>query len=143
VARKLWAAPYGVFASQAFLDRHPEAAGLDHPRRLARLPAIATPPINGWRFVDASGETFTLTPRTLGATVDDLSLGALAVRRGLGVGYLPRGLARRFPDLVELTLSGWRVADRELYALYPAGRQMSPKVRAVIDHALAARAAHQ
>jgi len=143
VARKLWAAPYGVFASPAFLDRHREAVGLDHPRRLARLPAIATPPINGWRFVDAGGETFTFGPRALGATVDDLSLGALAVRRGLGVGYLPKGLAGRFPDLVELTFGDWRVADRELYALYPAGRQTPPKVRAVIDHALAARAAHQ
>jgi hypothetical protein len=36
-----------------------------------------------------------------------------------------------------------RRQDRELYALYPATRQLSPKVRAVIDHALAARAAHQ
>jgi DNA-binding transcriptional LysR family regulator len=143
VARKLWAAPYGVFASRAFLERWPEAASLDHPRRLVRLPAVVTPPIHGWRFVDKSGETFTFAPRALGGSVDDLSLGALAVNRGLGVGYLPKGLANRFSDLTELTFGDWRVADRELYALYPAGRQLSPKVRAVIDHALAARAAHR
>lgn len=142
VARKLWAAPYGVFASHAFLQRWPEVASLDHPRRLARLPAVVTPPIHGWRFAQAGGETFTFTPRALGASVDDLSLGALAVRGGLGVGYLPKGLASRFPELIELTFGDWRVADRELYALYPAARQLSPKVRAVIDHALAARAAH-
>jgi DNA-binding transcriptional LysR family regulator len=142
VARKLWAAPYGVFASRPFLERWPEAASLDHPRRLVRLPAVATPPIHGWRFARAGGEAFTFTPRALGASVDDLSLGALAVRGGLGVGYLPKGLAGRFPELIELTFGDWRVADRELYALYPAARQLSPKVRAVIDHALAARAAH-
>jgi DNA-binding transcriptional LysR family regulator len=143
MARKLWAAPYGVFASPAFLDRHPQSVALDHPRRLSRLPAIVTPPICGWRFTQAGGETFTFAPRVLGGSVDDLSLGASAIRRGLGVGYLPKGLAARFPDLVELTFGDWRVADRELYALYPAGRQMSPKVRAVIDHALAARTAHR
>jgi DNA-binding transcriptional LysR family regulator len=142
VARKLWAAPYGVFASRAFLQRWPEAANLDHPRRLARSPAVVTPPIHGWRFAHMGGEAFTFTPRALGASVDDLSLGALAVRGGLGVGYLPKGLASRFPELIELTFGDWRVADRELYALYPAARQLSPKVRAVIDHALAARAAH-
>ncbi|WP_454714316.1 LysR family transcriptional regulator [Caulobacter segnis] len=142
VARKLWTAPYGLWASRDFLARHPEAAGLDHPKRLARLPAVVTPPILAWRFAHASGETLAVAPRTIGASVDDLSLGALAASQGLGVAYLPKGLAGRFPELVELSLGDWRVEDRELYALYPATRQLSPKVRAVIDHALAARAAH-
>lgn len=142
VARKLWTSPYGLWASRDFLARHPEAAGLDHPKHLARLPAVVTPPILAWRFVHASGETLTVAPRTTGASVDDLSLGALAASQGLGVAYLPKGLAGRYPELVELSLRDWRVEDRELYALYPATRQLSPKVRAVIDHALAARAAH-
>ena len=142
VARKLWTAPYGLWASRDFLSKHPEAAGLDHPKRLARLPAVVTPPILAWRFAHASGETLAVAPRTIGASVDDLSLGALAASQGLGVAYLPKGLAGRFPELVELSLGDWRVEDRELYALYPATRQLSPKVRAVIDHALAARAAH-
>ena len=142
VARKLWTAPYGLWASPSLLERHPAATSLDHPRRLSRLPAVVTPPILTWRFVHTSGETLAVAPRTIGASVDDLSLGALAASRGLGIAYLPRGLAISFPDLVEVTLEGWRVEDRELYALYPATRQLSPKVRAVIDHALAARAAH-
>ena len=142
VARKLWTAPYGLFASRDFLARHPEATSLDHPKRLARLPAVLTPPILTWRFAHASGETYAVAPRALGASVDDLSLGALAARQGLGVAYLPKGLAGRFPELVEITLGDWAVEDRELYALYPATRQLSPKVRAVIDHALTARAAH-
>ncbi len=142
VARRLWSSPYLIAASRAFLERHPEAADLDHPKRLARLPAVLTPPILNWRFVHAGGETYAVAPRTLGASVDDLSMGALAASQGLGVAYLPRGLAARFPDLVELSFGDWKVEDRELYALYPATRQLSPKVRAVIDHALAARAAH-
>lgn len=142
VARKLWTAPYGLWASREFLARHPEAARLDHPKRLARLPAVVTPPILAWRFVHTGGETLAVAPRTIGASVDDLSLGALAASQGLGVAYLPKGLAGRFPQLAELSLGDWRVEDRELYALYPATRQLSPKVRAVIDHALAARAAH-
>lgn len=142
VARKLWSAPYGVYASRDFLARRPEAAALSHPRQLGRVPAVLTPPITAWRFVGPSGESHSFAPRVLGGTVDDLSLGAIAVRRGLGVGYLPKGLVADTPELVELTFGEWRVADRELYALYPASRQLSPKVRAVIDHALAARAAH-
>jgi DNA-binding transcriptional LysR family regulator len=142
VARKLWTSPYMICASRGFLERHPEAASLDHPRRLARLPVVVTPPILNWRFVHASGETYAAAPRTIGASVDDLSMGALAASQGLGVAYLPRGLAMRFPELVELTFGDWKVEDRELYALYPATRQLSPKVRAVIDHALAGRAAH-
>lgn len=142
VARKLWTAPYGLYASRGFLERRPEAASLDHPKRLARLPAVVTPPILAWRFVHAGGDTLAVAPRTIGASVDDLSLGALAAGQGLGVAYLPRGLAGRFPDLIELGVGDWKVEDRELYALYPATRQLSPKVRAVIDHALAARAAH-
>jgi DNA-binding transcriptional LysR family regulator len=143
VARKLWSSPYMICASRDFVDRHPETRRLDHPRRLCPLPAILTPPIRNWRFVHADGETYAMAPRTLGASVDDLSMGALAARQGLGVAYLPRGLAGRFPDLVELSFGDWRVEDRELYALYPATRQLSPKVRAVIDHALSTRAAHQ
>ena len=142
VARRLWTAPYMLAASRRFLENHPEAAALDHPRRLGRLPAVMTPPISSWRFVHAGGETLAVTPRVIGASVDDLSLGALAASQGLGAAYLPRGLAGRFPELVEISLGDWKVEDRELYALYPATRQLSPKVRALIDHALAARAAH-
>lgn len=142
VARRLWASPYLICASRALLARHPEAANLDHPKRLARLPAVVTPPIHAWRFVHAGGETHAFVPRTIGASVDDLALGALAASQGLGLAYLPHGLAARFPELAEITFGDWRVEDRELYALYPATRQLSPKVRAVIDHALAARAAH-
>lgn len=143
VARKLWTAPYMICASRDFLERYPGVADLDHPKRLSRFPAVVTPPILTWRFVHAGSAPCAVAPRTIGASVDDLSLGALAASRGLGLAYLPRGLASRFPELIEITLDDWKVEDRELYALYPATRQLSPKVRAVIDHALAARAVHQ
>ncbi|WP_414639870.1 LysR substrate-binding domain-containing protein [Arenibaculum sp.] len=82
--------------------------------------------------------------RGLRAHAPDRRLGAVAVRRGLGIGYLPYGLVagELGHGLVEIAFNGWRPLGRELYALYPASRQLSPKVRALIDFALAARAAH-
>jgi hypothetical protein len=70
--------------------------------------------------VHTGGETHAFAPRTIGASVDDLALGALAASQSLDLAYLPRGLAGRFAKLVEITLGDWRVEDRELYAVYPA-----------------------
>ena len=79
-------------------------------------------PISSWRFVHAGGETLAVTPRVIGASVDDLSLGALAASQGLGAAYLPRGLAGRSPELVEISLGDWKVEDRELYAKWNAAK---------------------
>lgn len=142
VARRLWEVAYVLCASRALVQARPALAGMTHPRHLAGEPCVLTPPIGAWLFERPDGaERLAFTPRVLGAVVDDLGLGAAAVRQGLGVGYLPRGLIAD-EDFVELGIDGWRPQPRELYALYPASRQLSPKVRAVIDHALAARAAH-
>jgi DNA-binding transcriptional LysR family regulator len=75
---------------------------------------------------------------------DDWRVGTSAVRMGMGIGYLPDVLveADLGEDLVALDLEGWRPAPRDLYAVYPASRQLSPKVRAVIDFALSGRVVH-
>lgn len=141
IARRLWPVPYGIYASHDFTARHPDSLSLNHPRDLARLPCVLTPPIAAWSFSRTDGgDGISFTPRRLGATLDDLSLGAAAVRRGLGIGYLPRGMmsaAVKAGQSVELTMNGWQTAGRELFALYPASRQLSPKVRAAIDFAIA------
>lgn len=139
IARRLWPVPYGIYASRDFTARHPDSLSLNHPRDLAQLPCILTPPIASWSF-DGNGNSIGFTPRRLGATLDDLSLGAAAVKRGLGIGYLPRGMmsnAVSAGDVVALTINGWQITGRELFALYPASRQLSPKVRAAIDFAIA------
>lgn len=143
IARRLWPVPYGLYASRDFTTRHPAALALAHPRDLAHLPCILTPPIASWSFSPADGKTdgsVAFSPRRPAATLDDLSLAAAGVKRGLGIGYLPRGMmsaAVGAGDVVELTMNGWQTTGRELFALYPASRQLSPKVRAAIDFAIA------
>jgi len=142
IARRLWPVPYGIYASRDFTARNAAALALGHPRDLAQLACILTPPIATWSFtpMNGGGAAFSFTPRRLGATLDDLSLAAGGVMRGLGVGYLPRGMMSAAVDaghVVELTMNGWQTTGRELFALYPAARQLSPKVRAAIDYALA------
>jgi DNA-binding transcriptional LysR family regulator len=142
IARRLWEVAYVVCASRSLVEARPTLARMLHPRDLSGEPCVLTPPIGAWLFERPDrAERLSFAPRVLGAVVDDLGLGAAAVRQGLGVGYLPRGLIAD-DDFVELQIAGWRPQPRELYALYPASRQLSPKVRALIDHALAARAAH-
>jgi DNA-binding transcriptional LysR family regulator len=139
VARKLWTIPYVLCASPK-LNRP-----LRHPRELAAQPCVLTAPITVWRFDHPAEGQVAVSPKTLGARVDDLGLGARAVRAGLGYGFLPRGLveAELGDSLQEVPLNGWQAQPRDLYALYPQSRRLSPKVRALIDFALEARAAHR
>jgi DNA-binding transcriptional LysR family regulator len=71
-------------------------------------------------------------------------LGAAAVRRGFGVGYLPESMVAVDLDgtLVRLQIGDWHPPTRELFAVYPATRQLSSRVRAVIDYAVAGRNGH-
>lgn len=72
-------------------------------------------------------------------------MGAAAVKRGMGIGYLPDALVGEAigKELVEIDIESWRPIDRELFAVYPASRQLSPKVRAAIDFALKGRDIHK
>lgn len=142
IARRLWPVPYLLCGSPEFLAR--DGSQLTHPRALGALPCVVTPPIEQWTFEHSTDGELVVTPRRLGARVDDLRLGLSAVLAGLGVGYLPRGLVSPHlgAGLAPVTLEGWQAKARDLYALYPPSRQLSPKVRALIDFALDARAAH-
>lgn len=143
VARRLWDVRYVLCASEGFLAARLDG-GPGHPRELAAMPCVVTPPIMSWRFQDAGGAEASVVPRTVAARVDDLGLGLAAVRAGLGYGFLPRGLVQPHlgRGLEEVACAGWRAEVRRLYALYPQSRQLAPRVRALIDFALAARARH-
>ncbi|WP_170182039.1 LysR family transcriptional regulator [Phreatobacter stygius] len=144
VARKLWPVPYRLCASHDFIAGRPDLAGLKHPRELAGHPAVLTPPMLAWSFDHGDGREFALTPKISGATVDDLVIATAAVRRGLGLGFLPEALVAGDLGhaLVEIEIGDWRPTTREFFAVYPASRQLSPKVRAAIDHALTGRGIH-
>ena len=129
VARRLWPVPYVLCASRDLVARRPALLQMTHPRQLTAQPCVFTPPIQVWRFEQPDGSEFTFTPKMLGATVDDLALGATAVRRSLGVGYLPYGLVSGAVGqaLIQLDIADWRPQARELFAVYPASHQLSPK----------------
>jgi LysR family transcriptional regulator, transcriptional activator AphB len=139
LARKLWPVRYMLCASSHFIDRHLEVLELTHPRELTRFPCVLTPPLDVWAFERGGDGATTFAPQVLAATIDDLALGAVAVRRGVGLGYLPESLAlgNSAEPVIEVGLGGWRPRARELFAVYPASRQLSAKVRAAIDHAVA------
>jgi DNA-binding transcriptional LysR family regulator len=42
--------------------------------------------------------------------------------------------------MAEADIAGWKAVDREMYVVYPASRQLSPKVRAAVDYVLAQQA---
>lgn len=90
-----------------------------------------------WRFTRA-GDTRTVRV-SAGFTSNNGLVLQKAALRGLGVVYSTTFLAWR--DLQEgrlvQVLPGWELPLNDLTALYPASRQLSPKVRALIDFLVA------
>ena len=144
VARRLWSFRYVLCAGRQLLRAHPKLKHIKHPRDLAKFPCIVTPPLDSWRFVHPEDGEAAFGPRAIAASTDDWAVGTAAVKRGMGIGYLPDALVDEAlgPELVEIGIDGWRPIDRELFAVYPASRQLSPKVRAAIDFALKGREVH-
>jgi DNA-binding transcriptional LysR family regulator len=144
IARRLWSFRYVLCAHRGLVGAYPTLPHLRHPRELARLPCVVTPPLETWRFIHPEDGEAAVAPLAIAASTDDWALGASAVKRGMGVGYLPDALAGEAlgAELMEIKLGGWRPIDRELFAVYPASRQLSPKVRALIDFALEGRKVH-
>lgn len=91
---------------------------------------------NSWRFTRGDEE------RTVRVNAGFTSNNGLVLQqaalRGLGIVYSTTFLAWR--DLLDgklvQVLPGWELPLNDLTALYPAGRQLSPKVRALIDFLL-------
>lgn len=144
IARKLWTFPYTLCAAKHLVETRPELRELQHPRELADHPCVVTPPLDTWRFERGSHEDFSFVPSSHVVSSDDWRVGTSAVKMGMGIGYLPNALVEGDlgQGLVALDLDGWHPASRDLFVVYPASRQLSPKVRAAIDFALRGRAVH-
>lgn len=134
IARRICAFPYRVCASRSFLERyaHPE-----HPEAIRNLPCIVTAPVSPdvhWAF-RIDGEDRRIRPRVAIRTNTGAST-ACFVRAGLGIGLcLHATVATELANgsIVELFAEHWAY-DREVFAVYPSTRQLSPKVRAFVDH---------
>jgi len=144
IARRMWTFPYTLCAARRLVEARPDLLAFEHPGALADHPCVVTPPLDKWRFERGADERFTFVPGRRSVVSDDWRVGASAVRMGMGVGFLPHVLVETDlgRDLIALDLHGWRPAPRELFAVYPASRQLSPKVRAAIDYALSGRGVH-
>lgn len=138
IARKLWSVRSFVCASPALIDRHPGLMTIDHPSALKDFPCVTLVPGSSWMF-EKDGRRLAFNPSPTGASTNEIGLAAEAIRRGLGIGYVPEGVVhgRLGQDFIALPLGGWAPLDRDLHALYPAARQFNPKVRALIDYVLA------
>jgi DNA-binding transcriptional LysR family regulator len=63
----------------------------------------------------------------------------VAAVEGLGIALLPVDMVSSALEngrLIEIRVAGWRCELREMFAVYPATRILSPKVRALIDFTL-------
>jgi DNA-binding transcriptional LysR family regulator len=124
VARKLRSESYGYFAA-ASLELHAKVAWLGLAGSLAGLP----------EQLHAERAFAGRAPRLL---VEDLEALGLAVEAGLGAAVLPRRLAARLREVVEV--AAWqvgapgreRIASRDIWMIVHRSKQQVPRVRALM-----------
>jgi len=131
-ARKLATSRNVVCASPEYLRAHGTPAT---PAELARHACIVYEYVGSdWTLLDADGRPQSVRVRAAMQT-NNGDTAAAAARAGLGIVWQPTFLVGpdlRAGRLVPL-LPDWRVPDIDILAVYPSRRQLSAKVRAVID----------
>ena len=134
VVRQLAVSTYGLFASQAYLDRYPPIA---HPDNLAKHLVIDT--FGGaeqqpWEFVKGGQRvSVDVRPRL---DLNDAMLRAESAVAGLGLTLVPSWIGRSDLGLGGLVrvLPAWRPTRlTPLNALWPARRRTSPRLHAFLD----------
>jgi len=120
----------GVYASGQYLER---AGTPRRPRDLVRHRCLLMP---GTR--SASTWSFRVARKTQSVSIDPYLavnsfrvLAALAAR-GLGLVRLPERYALPHPALIEV-LASYALPARQVFAVYPSARHVSPALRALVD----------
>jgi DNA-binding transcriptional LysR family regulator len=134
IARSLGTLTSYLVASPDFLRRQGTPKG---PEQLTRFECIvfgAGADRNTWKLIRAGKTTaVALRPRLI---VNDFELLGEAARSGLGIAMLP--LFRCIDDLrskrLRRILPEWCAREIPIHAVYPSTRQLSPKVKAFLDH---------
>ena len=70
-------------------------------------------------------------------TTTSMSFAAAAVAAGAGIGLLPVLVAEALPGPIERVLPSVDVAEPTLSLVWPASRQLSPRVRVFVDYMVA------
>tara|TARA_R110002096_G_C14652020_1_gene726550 strand:- start:2330 stop:3214 length:885 start_codon:yes stop_codon:yes gene_type:complete len=131
IARKLAADHRLLVAAPSYLERHgvPET-----PENLSDHQCVVFPGTNRWKF--ENGQTIE-PPRTF--VVNDGEAMRGMIERGLGVGMKSlwnAGESLKAGRLVEVLPDYPLITETDIWALYPSGRIVAPKVRAMIDFLL-------
>ncbi len=134
IARKLTTMPLVVIASPQYLAEHGNPS---HPSALAThncLIQTSSSDPHTWTFlIDGQPRSFSVdgsfhanSPRA----VTHMAVG------GLGIALCPSYVARPFIDngALEVLFSSYCASQLGLYAVYPPGRHLTARVRALIDH---------
>lgn len=136
VARRLSTSKVLLVASPAYLrTRGAPAAPADLPQHNC-LVYTAAARSHEWTLAGPDGEEHTVAVRGTLQANTNVALRAAAVA-GLGIANAAAFIVREELErgtLVEV-LPGYTPKARELYALYPQNRHLSPKVRAFVDYA--------
>ena len=138
IARRLSSCRLAVCASPGYLERRGwPAAPADLPAHDCLVYTYAS--YGGlWRFHGEAGGQEVRVSGSLAANNGDALLAAALAGRGIILQpTFIVGEALREGRLLPV-LPGWRLADYNIYAVYPSARHLSPKVRRFVDF-LAAR----
>ena len=137
VGRKLQTQRLRLMASPDFLARH---GPIRSPQDLARVPCLIDLNVSlprQWRLVrNGQVETVRVDGRF---ETDSAEVIREACLKGLGVGLIPEfcvdgtALTDAEGGLVDL-LPDWTTPEREAWLLWPPGRYLAPRTRALVDH---------
>jgi DNA-binding transcriptional LysR family regulator len=136
VVRRLATSKVLLVASPAYLRTHDAPATPSDLLQHNCLVYTAAARANEWTLVGADGTEQAVAVRGTLQANTNVALRAAAVA-GVGIANTAAFIVRdelERGSLVEL-LPGYTLKPRELYALYPQNRHLSPKVRAFVDYA--------
>jgi DNA-binding transcriptional LysR family regulator len=129
VVRKIGTVHWSIYGSAAYLEAHPWQGSLDEHDVVAFDESLTHIPPALW-LEGASARTHVTVRMTSPLT------GAAAVRSGWGLAVLPDFVARADPSLIRLSSDS--VASDEVWIAVHPDLQHTPRIRAVIEHLVAA-----
>lgn len=134
VARKLGAFPLWLYGSPAYLAQRGTPTKVGDLSRHTVLDIFEGP--HNWELEGPDGKvTMAVAPRL---SINDPSAVMTAAAGGTGLGWMPPFLCAQDVEagLLVHVLPDWRRGVREVHALFPGPRTLSPRARAFIDFLL-------
>ncbi len=135
-SQKLGELAYGLYASPGYLEKNGTPKDGEALAQHVLLMSSSSPQ-RGWRLITLSRELRVDGPARLRA--NNSALVREAAVHGLGIALLPAAIAKEdvTRGALRRVLSAWSGPKVPIVALFPEGRQHTPKVHAFIELALA------